>query len=136
VRNVIKKILKEGELDWIKETSPEQEIITFIEKNMRLGGKNVPNKAYYRFLDEIESALSFLQGDAYELAQFSDNVNDESWEVGERMDSLNMMEEYIYGMGPMIRSARKGLEFFKPLIEKSGYHLDDILKIAKEHYNK
>jgi hypothetical protein len=144
VRHVIKKILKEEEgLDWIKETNPTDEIVSFTEQKLgespsgrrTLSNLSEKNRRLYQLFDTWHSAMTFLITDTDELSQFAENVNDDNWSADERLDALNMMEDYL-NMGSMIEDTRRALTFFKPLLEQKNYTLTDILTTLTEHYNK
>lgn len=130
------------DFDWIKNVNPTEEIVRFTEDRIgktssgriTLSSGN-KNRKLHQLFDTWHSALNFLQGDAHELAQFADNVNNETWSVEDRLESLNMMRDYI-NMGSMITDAKRALEFFRPLLGSKSYTLNDILTTLTEYYNK
>ncbi len=135
MRDVIRKILKEEELDWIKNANPEEEIIEFVEKRVK---KLYPYQNYSgRKLGELfywmRSAMHLLITDTQEMSQYAENANDDTWDFSERLNSLYMIKDYS-NMNRIINDCIKTLEFFRPLLEQKNYNLDDILNTLIKHY--
>jgi len=136
VRHVIKRILRE-EFEWISDSNPDDAIISFIydrikDPNYQYMGKWNEN-GFYHWLDEIGSAIHYLEYDAVEASKYGKKAADDSLSVDDRINNIDSAVDYC-SIGMAAEDAKMGLIFFKPFLDEYKVPFNGVLEKAMEYF--
>lgn len=138
MRDVIKKILKEEDLDWLmggydKELAFEQ----FMNSQHITGThfKKMSDTALFNMVDMFENSALLLESDAQELALLGEGMNDTGSSFDERRMAFDDFESYA-SFGQILDDVRTGFYFFGNFVKNYNVSLDEAIVIAKEYFKK